>query len=304
MRTDRTIPTLYLVDASIYIFRAWFSVPHEFSNQAGQPTNAVYGFAGFLCDLLETMQPENIAIAFDESLESSYRNDIYPAYKANRDPAPAQLLQQFAWCRQIAELLGLPSYSDKRFEADDLIATMALQGRARDMRISVISADKDLTQVIRNQDYWWDFARNTRLDHQAVKQKFGVYPEQIADYLALAGDAVDNIPGIPGIGPKTAALLLSHFNSLDELLERMDEVAWLSIRGAKSIHAKLREHADAARLARRLTGCHEQAMDVDACTTRGSGNAADMDRFFDELGFGRMLRSRCKALLPTAASFA
>jgi len=289
--------TLYLVDASIYIFRAWYSVPPEFSNAAGEPTNAVYGFAGFLCDLLETQQPVNIAIAFDEALETSYRNDIYPAYKANREPAPQQLLRQFAWCRQIAELLGLPCYSDKRFEADDLIATMALQGRANDLRINVISADKDLTQIIREHDHWWDFARNVRLDRSAVKQKFGVFPEQIADYLALAGDAVDNIPGIPGIGPKTAAALLTHFTTLDALLERMDEVAWLSLRGAKGIHGKLTRHADAARLARQLTGCHEQALPDQVMLRRGRGDADGMEQFFDQLGFGRMLRSRCQALI-------
>lgn len=289
--------TLYLVDASIYIFRAWYSVPPEFSNAAGEPTNAVYGFAGFLCDLLETLQPVNIAIAFDEALETSYRNDIYPAYKANREPAPEQLLRQFAWCRQIAELLGLPCYSDKRFEADDLIATMALQGRANDLRINVISADKDLTQIIREHDHWWDFARNVRLDRSAVKQKFGVFPEQIADYLALAGDAVDNIPGIPGIGPKTAAALLAHFTTLDALLERMDEVAWLSLRGAKGIHGKLTRHADAARLARQLTGCHEQALPDQVMLRRGRGDANGMEQFFDQLGFGRMLRSRCQALI-------
>jgi 5'-3' exonuclease len=294
---NATSQKLYLVDASIYIFRAWYSVPPEFSNAAGEPTNAVYGFAGFLCDLLETQQPVNIAIAFDEALESSYRNDIYPAYKANREPAPEQLLRQFAWCRQIAELLGIPCYSDKRYEADDLIASMALQGRASDLRINVISADKDLTQIIREHDHWWDFARNVRLDRAAVKQKFGVFPEQIADYLALAGDAVDNIPGIPGIGPKTAAALLAHFITLEALLERMDEVAWLSLRGAKGIHGKLTRHADAARLARQLTGCHEQALPGQVNLQRSRGDGGGMERFFDELGFGRMLRARCQALV-------
>lgn len=290
--------TLYLVDASIYIFRAWYSVPPEFSNPAGEPTNAVYGFAGFLCDLLESQSPAHIAIAFDEALESSYRNDIYPAYKANREPAPQQLLRQFAWCRQIAELLGLPCYSDQRFEADDLIASMALQGRANGLRINVISADKDLTQIIREHDHWWDFARNVRLDRAAVKQKFGVFPEQIADYLALAGDAVDNIPGIPGIGPKTAAALLAHFITLEALLERVDEVAWLSsLRGAKGIHGKLCRHAAAARLARQLTGCHEQAMPENTLLQRGHGDGAGMELFFDQLGFGRMLRARCQALV-------
>lgn len=297
MSVSAASQTLYLVDASIYIFRAWYSVPPEFSNAAGEPTNAVYGFAGFLCDLLETQQPEHIAIAFDEALESSYRNDIYPAYKANREPAPEQLLRQFAWCRQIAELLGIPCYSDKRYEADDLIASMALQGRASDLRINVISADKDLTQIIREHDHWWDFARNVRLDRVAVKQKFGVFPEQIADYLALAGDAVDNIPGIPGIGPKTAAALLAHFTTLEALLERMDEVAWLSLRGAKGIHGKLSRHADAARLARQLTGCHEQALPGRVNLQRSRGDGGGMERFFDELGFGRMLRARCQALV-------
>ncbi|MDX1380899.1 MAG: exodeoxyribonuclease IX, partial [Xanthomonadales bacterium] len=116
-----SLPPVYLVDASVYIFRAWFSMPDAFVNGAGEPTNAVYGFSGFLCSLLEQTSAEHVAIAFDESLTTSYRNEIYPEYKANRDPAPEELKRQFAWARAVAEAMGLRCYADGRYEADDLI---------------------------------------------------------------------------------------------------------------------------------------------------------------------------------------
>jgi len=125
------LPAVYLVDASVYIFRAWFSMPDEFVNREGEPTNAVYGFAGFLCSLLEQTGAEHVAITFDESLTSSYRNEIYPEYKANREPAPIELKRQFGWARAIAESMGLQCYGDDRYEADDLIGTLAEYWRER-----------------------------------------------------------------------------------------------------------------------------------------------------------------------------
>src|SRR5690554_7126588 len=203
-----SLQTVYLIDASIYIFRAWFSISDDFSNNKGQPTNAVYGFTGFLCSMLEQTKADHIAVAFDESLIESYRNDIYPQYKANRDPAPEELKRQFTWARDIAESMGLRCFGDDRYEADDLIGTLATHWRERGHPICVISSDKDLAQLIRERDIWWDFTRNLKLGRDKIKEKFGVFPEQIADFLALTGDSVDNIPGVPGVGPKSAAALL------------------------------------------------------------------------------------------------
>jgi len=286
---------VYLVDASIYLFRAWHSVPDQFENEKGQPTNAVYGFSGFLCSLLEQAEPSHIGVAFDISLTTSYRNDIYPDYKANRDPAPEALQRQFAWARAVAESMGMKCYGDERFEADDLIGTLASHWRERGHSVHVVSGDKDLTQLLREGDTWWDFARNRRLGPDAVLERFGVRPEQIPDYLALTGDPVDNIPGVPGVGPKTAVALLGHFGTLEALFERLDEVPHLSFRGAKTLGPKLAAHQGDAELARRLTGidCAVPSAQADPDLRRQALDGAALERLFDELAFGGMLRRRC-----------
>ncbi len=291
--------TTYLIDASIYVFRAWYSVPDDFSDPQGRPTNAVYGFAHFLCEVLETTQARHIAVAFDEALESSFRNNIYPEYKANREPAPQELKDQFAWCRQMAEALGLPCYSHEQYEADDLIGSLARYAQSNRQQVAILSADKDLSQLLVDDDYLWDYARRQRFDSLAIHKRFGVYPEQMADYLALTGDSVDNIPGVPGIGPKTAAILLKHYDNLDNLWQKLDEVSFLSIRGAKGIAKKLREHQAAAELARQLTGIATHAIDYDPLTRRQPGDQHQLDELCDELGFGRLLRSRCQALIDS-----
>jgi 5'-3' exonuclease len=289
------LPPVYLVDASIYIFRAWFSMSDEFVNQKGEPTNAVYGFSGFLCSLLEQTGAEHVAVAFDESLSKGHRNEIYPNYKANRDPAPEELKRQFSWARSVAEAMGLQCFVDSRYEADDLIGTLAEFWRARGHPICVVTADKDLAQLVGENDHWWDFARNQKLNAKQLTEKFGVMPEQMADYLALTGDSVDNIPGVPGVGRKSASALLGHFGDLDNIYERLDEVQHLGIRGAKSLQKKLADHRDAAELARRLTVIEtavESAL-VSPELGRTEVDTARLNRLFDELSFGGMLRQRC-----------
>ena len=288
-------PPVYLVDASVYIFRAWFSMPDEFVNRAGEPTNAVYGFSGFLCSLLEQTAAQHVAVAFDESLTTSYRNEIYPEYKANRDPAPPELKRQFGWARAVAEAMGLSCYGDDRYEADDLIGTLAEFWRARGHPICIVTADKDLAQLVGDVDHWWDFSRNQKLNARQLTAKFGVMPRQMADFLALTGDPVDNIPGVPGIGPKSAAALLGHFGDFDSLYQRLDEVPALSIRGAKSIQRKLADHRAAAELARKLTVIETGVESALAAPDllRSEVDAARLNRLFDELAFGGMLRQRC-----------
>jgi len=290
-----SLQPVYLVDASIYIFRAWFSISDEFSTSAGEPTNAVYGFTGFLCSLLEQTDAEHIGIAFDESLTTSYRNEIYPEYKANRDPAPEELKRQFSWARNMAESMGLSCFADDRYEADDLIGTLAAYWRERGHPLCIVTSDKDLAQLIEKPDTWWDFSRNQKLNHARIKDKFGVFPEQIADYLALTGDAVDNIPGVPGVGPKSAVALLNHFDDLDALWNRIDEVQHLSVRGAKSLHKKLIQHKSAAELARRLTVIETRVPSAlqNPGVNRGELDQARLNRLFDEMEFGGKHRRRC-----------
>lgn len=292
----------YLVDASVYIFRAWFSMPEGFENPQGQPTNAVYGFARFLCELIEQTQTTQLAVAFDESLTSSFRNELYPDYKANRDPAPEDLKRQFAWCRDLVQNLGIPAYWSDRFEADDLLASLARHCQQTNRSVCVVTGDKDLAQLVSGDgDTWWDFARNRRLDHAGVFNHFGVYPHQIADFLALTGDAVDNIPGVPGIGAKTAAALLNHFESLEAVLSRIDEIEWLSLRGAQRVAKALREHEALVRVSRQLTGLADDIPDVHAepRIDRMAPSSDALDALLDALGFGTPLRKRLHNLALT-----
>ena len=289
------LPSVYLVDASIYIFRAWFSMSDDFVNKAGQPTNAVYGFSGFLCSLLEQTGAEHVAIAFDESLSKGFRNEIYPEYKANRDPAPEELKRQFSWARSVAEAMGLQCYADDRYEADDLIGTLAEYWSARGHPVCVVTSDKDLAQLVGENDFWWDFSRNQKLNAKQLREKFGVLPEQMADYLALTGDSVDNIPGVPGVGPKSASALLGHFGDLDSIYDRLEEVQHLGIRGAKSLQQKLADNREAADLAKRLTVIEtavESAL-ASPLLNRTEVDTARLNRLFDDLSFGGMLRQRC-----------
>ena len=258
-QSNKGAQTAYLIDASIYIFRAWFSVPDSMRGENAKPVNAVYGFCKFLTEFVERSQADYIAVAFDESLTTSFRNEIYPQYKMNRELPPQELSDQFAWCKRLVEAAGLFCMAHDRYEADDLIATAALGMREQGYRIGVVSGDKDLAQVLRGNDFWWDFAKNIQLDSSMVSEKFGVGPEAIHDYLGLCGDAVDNIPGVPGVGPKTASALLQNFGSVEALYQRLEDVKHLKVRGAKTLASKLREHKEQAFLSKQLATVEYQA---------------------------------------------
>ncbi len=288
-------PTLHLVDASLYVFRAWHSLPDEFHDADGWPTNAVHGFARFLLELLERERPAHIAIAFDEALDSCFRNALYPAYKANREPAPPELRRQFAWCKSLCQALGLTTLAHTDYEADDLIGSAAHRARGYGFRSVIVSADKDLSQLLHPGDEQYDFARGQRWGADGVKARHGVHAHQIADYLALTGDAVDNIPGVTGIGPKSAAVLLAHFGSLDALLERLDEVPSLRRRGAAQLAARLREQRPQALLWRQLTTVALDAPLPAHDFTRQGGDPAELDALADWVGFGPLTRRRLAA---------
>ena len=301
MTTTATPRPLYLVDASMYVFRAWHSMPAEFTDADGWPANAVHGFARFLLELIDRTKPQHIAIAFDEALDSCFRNTLYPAYKANRDPAPDELKRQFAHCKALCIALGFVVLAHNDYEADDLIGSALARQRAHGFRGVIVSADKDLSQLLDDHDEQWDYARDQRWNASGVKARHGVHAHQIADYLALTGDAVDNIPGVPGVGAKTAAVLLAHFGSLDELLARIDEVPYLRLRGAAGIAAKLREHREQALLWRQLTTIALDApLPIDAAEAlegfaRGNADAGMLTTLCEALRFGPMTRRRLHA---------
>lgn len=288
---DRAAPAsvLYLVDASPYIFRAYFALPDSIRTPAGAPANATYGFAGFLLRLVAREDLTHLAVAFDASLTTSFRNDFFPAYKANRELPPPELAAQLSDCRETARALGAATFVSERFEADDLIGTLARRHHDAASGIVVVSGDKDLAQLVDERVALLDFAKDRRLDESAVRETFGVPPRQIVDFLALLGDPVDNIPGVPGIGRKTACALLAEFESLEAIYRNLDAVSALPLRGAKGVAERLAAGREAAHLAKRLV-----TIAVDAPIAAGSDLAslryegarrAEVDALFDRLGF-------------------
>jgi DNA polymerase-1 len=289
---------IFLVDASVYVFRAYHSQLPDMLDGDGNPVHAVFGFARFLGDLMERVRPRYIGVAFDQRLATSYRNKIYPAYKANREPTPAGLPRQFEYCRELCRHLGVPAFVDPQFEADDIIGTLSCIVRAQGIRSALITRDKDLAQLVRDGDLLWDFGARTQFGYRDIERQFGAAPERFADFLALTGDASDNIPGVPGIGPKIAATLLRKFGSLDELYADIGRVAVLGLRGGAALGERLAAHREAVFLARRLTSivCDMQ-LGVTASDLRPqTPNLAALGSLYDRLGFGPLLRRQGERL--------
>jgi 5'-3' exonuclease len=290
--------TLYLIDASVYVFRAYFSIPSSMTDATGQPANAVYGFAGFLCQFLEQTRPAHIAVAFDKSLTTSFRNDFYPEYKARRELPPPELEAQFESCMELCQALGLPTFVDTNYEADDIIGTIAEKMRKEDMTIIVVTSDKDLAQLIRKGDTLWDFAKDRKLNDDGVRDHFGVSPEQIVDYLALVGDKVDNIPGVAGVGAKTAVALLAHFETLENLYRRIDELPALKIRAAARVAETLQNNREMAFLSQKLAQiAFDAPIHFDENTLVWKNvDFEKIDSIFDRLNFGQGIRGRVQGL--------
>jgi DNA polymerase-1 len=291
----------YFIDASIFIFRAWFSIPDSMTDADRNPVNAVYGYARFLGDFLESVQPNFVAAAFDESLGTNFRNEIYPDYKANREPAPPELKRQFEQCREVTRALGIRECAATTFEADDLIGTMAAGMRDAGHCVTIVSRDKDLLQILQAGDTFWDYAGDKTIRYDQVTEKFGVRAEQIVDFLALAGDSVDNIPGAPGVGQKTAKALLERFDTIDELYANLDCVADIPVRGAGKLGARLAEHVDKVTLSRQLSQIRYDAP-VEAHEVALSRKAPDLEglnSLYDEVGFGHSLRRQAQRILDT-----
>lgn len=292
---------VYHIDASYFVFRAYHSMPPDMVDADGNATHALYGFARFIADLLEQVRPERIGVAFDQSLrsETSFRNGIYPAYKANRESPPVDLERQFALCREFCRHMGLAEFASAEYEADDIIGTLAARARAAGLRNVLVTRDKDLSQLIRDGDVFWDYSGNARYQYHEIGPRFGAIPELIADFLALTGDAVDNIPGVPGIGKKTAAELFAIFGSLDDLYANLERVAAMKLRGAAAVAARLLAHKDAAYLARRLTGivCNIPfEFTLEELKPRPP-DAARLEAFFDTHGFGNILRQQVRRIV-------
>ncbi len=295
--------TLYLVDSSIYIFRAWHTLPAGITTTKNEPANAVYGFTEFLLHLLENEKPTHMVCAFDESHEHSIRKKIFPDYKSNRPAAPPDLQKQFDWCKEFAASMGISCFSNERLEADDIIGTLAGYSQDQNHRSIIVSADKDLAQFIGENDILWDFARRKRLSVQDIRKRFQLSPHQIADMLALAGDKVDNIPGVPGVGLNTAARLLMKWGNLDNLFANIEKAESMKFRGAKRTAQAVEEHKETVYLSRRLTGLYRDESlprDFEALKLQ-SANMNKLEELFGCFQFTADRRRRWLQILQKSA---
>src|SRR6266436_2405071 len=240
---------VFLVDGSSYIFRAYHALPPLNRKSDGLQVNAVLGFCNMLWKLLREMPPDNrpthLAIVFDKS-EITFRNKLYPDYKAHRPPAPDDLIPQFSLIRDAVRAFDLPCLEQIGFEADDLIATYARLAGERGATTTIVSSDKDLMQLVTDKVVMFDTMKDRRIGIPEVIEKFGVPPEKVVEVQALIGDSTDNVPGVPGIGVKTAAQLIGEYGDLDTLLARAAEIKQDKRRQA------LIENAELARLSKKL----------------------------------------------------
>jgi DNA polymerase-1 len=213
-----------LIDASSFIFRAFYAV-RPLSNKAGLPTNAVYGFAQMILKVLENLQPSHIAVVYDTK-HPSFRKEMYAEYKANRSAMPEDLVPQMPYVKKFVEALGLPGFEQAGFEADDIIGTLAERAAhmSKEADVCIVSSDKDLMQLVNGHIYLYDTMKEVKYTPAEVKEKLGVFPPLVADYLGIVGDTSDNIPGVKGIGPKGAVALLEQFGSVEGIYERIHEV--------------------------------------------------------------------------------
>lgn len=235
---------LFLIDGSGFIFRAYHALP-PLNRPDGTPVNAVLGFTNMLVKLISDMHVPNIAVVFDAK-RKNFRNDIYAEYKANRSETPEDLIPQFPLIREATEAFSIPGIELEGYEADDLIATYARLAREKGWPVTIVSSDKDLMQLVRDGVRMMDPMKNKFMGEADVFEKFGVTPDKVVDVQALAGDSVDNVPGVPGIGIKTAAQLITEYGDLETLLARAGEIKQPKRREA------LTENAEKARISRQL----------------------------------------------------
>jgi 5'-3' exonuclease len=284
-------PVVHLIDGSVYIFRAYYSLP-DMKAPDGTPTHAAYGFANSLLKYLTDKRPSHLAVAFDHSMES-FRNEIAPEYKANRDETPADLEPQFDLCVQVSRALGIAAFEAENFEADDVIATLTAQLARKGARVVVVTTDKDLAQVVREDGrvVTHDLARDETRDAAGVREKFGVSPEQIPDYLALMGDSVDNLAGVPGVGAKTAAAALRAFGRIEKIPADAERWNGIGVRGAARAAAAIEEHRERALRTRMLATVRRDVPGIRASLRTLAYRGADpegVEALFGDLGWGQI----------------
>ncbi len=273
---------LFAIDGSSFIFRAYYAIKGHLSNRKGLPTKAIFGFTQMLMKLLREMDPKYAVICFDAK-GPTFRHEIYTDYKANRPPMPDDLAVQLPYIREVAEAFGMPQLEIEGFEADDLIATLATKlGHP----VVIVGGDKDLFPLISSRVVMWDPMKDEVIDEETIKERFGLPPEKLLDVRALAGDSIDNIPGVPGIGEKTALKLIREFGSLEAVLENAAKIP------QKRLRERLLQYADQARLSRELVKLNTEApvpLELDFYRRR-EPDIARLRELFRELDFKKLLK--------------
>ena len=272
---------IYLLDGSGFIYRAYHGI-RELATSEGLRTNAVYGFTTLLLRLLREERPAHLAVIFDPPRGETFRSRLYPDYKANRAAMPDDLAAQIPYIKRVVRALNLPALEVPGFEADDVIATVARRYAGEGMEVTVVTGDKDLMQIVGEGISLLDTMKEKRSGPLEVFQRFGVTPERVTDILGLAGDASDNIPGVPGIGEKTAAELVQRFGTLEEVLK------WGHLVNGRKRREALRTHADQARLSKVLATVRDDVpleISLDGLAP-GIPNQAELLPLLRELEFG------------------
>ena len=275
-------PTLYLIDGSSYIFRAYFAIRH-LSTSTGFPTNAIFGFTSMLFKFIKDYDPKYVAMVFD-SKSRTFRSDIYPLYKANREKPPDDLIPQFDKIFDVVRAFSIPIVQKEGFEADDLIGTIAKQNENKKIDIVLVTGDKDFYQLVSPNIKLLDTMKNKVTDTEEVKNRFGVGPEAVIDVLALAGDQVDNIPGVKGIGEKTASKLIAQFDSLEGVYENIEE-----LKGKQK--ENLENDRDMAFLSKKLVTIKTDVDDIEKDYKNfgfQSFNAGELSKLFDTFEFSNL----------------
>ena len=288
---------VYLVDGSGFIFRAFHGLP-PMTRPDGTPVNAVYGFTSMLMKLLSETDADHVAVVFDTS-RHTFRSEIYPEYKAHRPPAPEELVPQFPLVREATRAFDVCCIELEGFEADDLIATYAREAVAAGAKVTIVSSDKDLMQLVGDRVEMYDPMKSRVIGEAEVREKFGVPPAKVVDVQALCGDASDNVPGVPGIGVKTAAQLIEEYGDLDTLLARAAEIKQPKRRES------LLEHAELARVSRRLVQLRDDVplpVPMAELAVKPT-NPETLAAFCQAQGF-RSLLSRLVGKAPSAAASA
>jgi DNA polymerase I len=289
------MPTLTLIDGSGFIFRAFHAIPH-LSTTKGVPTNAVYGFTTMLLKALREHAPTHAALVFDKS-RRSFRTELDPQYKANRPDAPEDLARQFPLVRDVARALDVPVIEEEGVEADDVIATLARRARADGFEVVIVTGDKDFAQLVGDGIELYDpmaeaAGRGGWTRSADVEKKMGVPPAQVVEVMALTGDKIDNVPGVPGVGEVTAAALVRHFGTVEAMLARPGEIPVAVPRGGEKLREKIVANADRIRLNRTLVALKEDVALAErpADLSRRPVDAERARALFTELEFGRLLR--------------